>query len=188
MRSVNCLQSMVFLSGVDVHRDQGIVEQLNRSLTERLFGHLYALQMRLQDGESSLERVSRLLAVVEAMDGEVTQLTGKKPSEIIKAKKAIQKPSAPAVRPVGLKGQTLPSGVGVCYLHFPGDLDGGRRRATNPTWSLEGYRSGGTVTKPGEPVLYYLQDGSERGFVWEELLVEPPDTNYRLMGSSDIEA
>ena len=35
------------------------------------------------------------------------------------------------------------------------------------------------MTKPGEPVLYYLDSASQgpsRGFVREELLVVPPDT------------
>ena len=32
---------------VDIHRDQAIVERLNRTLAERLFGHQYAVEMRL---------------------------------------------------------------------------------------------------------------------------------------------
>ena len=32
------------------------------------------------------------------------------------------------------------------------------------------------MTKPDKPVLYYLQDGPPRGFVREELLVVPLDT------------
>ena len=32
------------------------------------------------------------------------------------------------------------------------------------------------MTNPGEPVFYYLEDGPQRGFVREELLVVPPDT------------
>jgi len=32
---------------VDVHRDQAIVERFNRTLAERLFGHQYAVEMRL---------------------------------------------------------------------------------------------------------------------------------------------
>ena len=70
-------------------------------------------------------------------------------------------------RPVGLKEQKLPPGVGVCYLYQPGELEGGRRRATNPVWSLE---------VSGEPVVYYLENGPQRDFVREELLVVPPDT------------
>jgi len=32
------------------------------------------------------------------------------------------------------------------------------------------------VTKPDDPVLYNLHDGPKRGFVREELLVVPPNT------------
>ena len=33
---------------VDIHRDQAIVERFNRTLAERLFGHQYAVEMRLR--------------------------------------------------------------------------------------------------------------------------------------------
>ena len=62
------------------------------------------------------------------------------------------------------------------YLYQPGELEGGRRRATDPVWSLTVYQLGRSVTKPDEPVLYYLQDGPPRGFAREELLVVPLDT------------
>ena len=121
--------------------------------------------------------MARLPSVVGALNGEVNRLTGKKPSDAIKAKTMAQKPSSVVPdRPVGLKEQRLPSGVGVRYLYQPGELEGGRRRATDPVWSLEVCRLGRSVTKPDEPVLYYLQDGQPRGFVREELLVVPPDT------------
>ena len=162
---------------VDIHRDQGIVERFNRTLAERLFGHQYAQEMRLLEGERSSEWVARLPAVIAALNSEETRLTSKKPKDAIKAKSVTQKPSSTVPgRPVGSKEQKLPSGVGVRYLYQPGELEGGRRRATDPIWSLEVYQLGRSVTKPGEPVLYYLQDGPERGFVREELLVVPPDT------------
>ena len=71
---------------VDIHRDQGIVERFNRTLAERLFGHQYAQERRLPSGERSTEWVKRLPSVVTALNGEVTRLTGKKPSDAIKAK------------------------------------------------------------------------------------------------------
>ena len=109
----------------------------------------------------------------------MTRLTGKKPFDAIKAKTLTQKPSSLVPgRPLGLKEQKVPSGNGVRYLYQPGELEGGRRRATDPVWSLEVYRLGHSVTKPDEPVLYYLQgdDAPQRGFVREELLVVPSDT------------
>ena len=68
-------------SRVDIHRDQGIVERFNRTLAERLFGHQYAQEMRLPEGVRSTEWVARLPAVVAALNGEVTRLTGKRPKD-----------------------------------------------------------------------------------------------------------
>ena len=144
---------------VDVHRDQGIVERFNRTLAERLFGHQYAQEM-LQQLEPALARscewVARLPAVVAALNGEVTRLIGKRPSEAIRRKAVSARPAAPARRPVGFKEQKLPPGVGIRYLYQPGELEGGRRRATDPTWSLTVHRVERTVTKTGDPVMYYL--------------------------------
>ena len=168
---------------VDIHRDQAIVERFNRTLAERLFGHQYAVEMRLPEGQRSTEWVRRLPAVVAALNGEVTRLTGRRPVEAIKAKSVSQKPSSVVPgRTVGLKEQKLPPGAGVRYLYQPGELEGGRRRATDPVWSLQVYRLGRTMAKTGEPVVYYLDDGPQRGFVREELLVVPPDTQMPPAG------
>ena len=171
---------------VDVHRDQGIVERFNRTLAERLFGHQYAQEMLLAaqapataQAQWSSEWVARLPAVVAALNGEVTRLIGKRPSEAIRRKAVSARPAAPARRPVGFEEQKLPPGVGVRYLYQPGELEGGRRRATDPTWSLKVYRLERTVTKTGDPVVYYLDEPS-RGFVREELQVVPPDTQLPL--------
>ena len=74
--------------------------------------------MCLPSGQRSTEWVARLPSVVAALNGEVIRLTGKKPSDAIKAKTVVQKPSSVVPdRPVGLKEQRLPSGVGVRYLY-----------------------------------------------------------------------
>ena len=164
---------------VNIHRDQGIVERFNRTLAERLFGHQYAQEMRLPEGKRSTVWARRLPDVVSALNGEATRLTGKKPVDAIKATAVKHKQSAPAAagRAVGLKEQKLPSDVGVRYLYQPGELEGGRRRATDPVWSIQVYRLARSVAKTGEPMLYYLLDGPvARGFVKEELLVVPSDT------------
>ena len=158
------------------HRGQAVVERFNRTLAERLFGHQYAQELA-NPSTRSREWVARLPAVVAALNREVTRLTGKKPVDAIKLKSVAQKPSSTVPgRTVGLREQKLPSGVGVRFLYQPGELEGGRRRATDPVWSLAVYRLGRSVTKPGEPVLYYLHGGPARGFVREELLVVPRDT------------
>lgn len=161
---------------VNIHRDQGIVERFNRTLAERLFGHQYAKEL-VDPHSRSTEWVARLPAVVSALNGEVTRLIGKKPVDAIKFKRVTSKPSAVSRgRPVGLEEQRLPSDIDVRYLYQPGELEGGSRRATDPVWSLNVYHLDRSITKPDEPVLYYLDDGPSRGFVREELLMVPSDT------------
>ena len=102
----------------DIHRDQGIVERFNRTLAERLFGHQYAQEMKLPSGKRSTEWVKRLPSVVAALNGEVTRLTSKKPSDVIKALLcSLWTPSWPQ-----RAKQKVPSGVGVRYLYQPGEL------------------------------------------------------------------
>jgi len=164
---------------VDTHRDQGIVERFNRTLAERLFGAQYAQEMLLAARGSSArssEWVRALPDVVAALNDDVTRLTGKKPKDAIRASAVAHKPSAPASRPVGLKEPLLPSGTLVRYLYAPGELEGGRRRATDPVWSLTIHTVRNVVRQSSQPALYYLNEGPARGFVREELLIAPHDT------------
>ena len=80
---------------VDIHRDQAIVERFNRTLAERLFGHQYGVKMSLPEGQRSTAWVTRLPAVISALNNEVTSLTGKKPAVAIKEKYVSAKPSTP---------------------------------------------------------------------------------------------
>ena len=146
----------------DIHRDQAIVERFNRTLAERLFGHQYAVEMNLPSGRSTAW-VKRLPAVVSALNNEVTRLTGKKPAQAIKEKAASSKPATPYMRPVGVHEKKLPPQAHVRYLYYPGELEGGGRRATDPIWSLKVYTIQKVVTKPDAPVKYYLYDGLSGG-------------------------
>ena len=161
---------------IGIHRDQAIVERFNHTLAERFFGHQYAVEMRLPEGQRSTAWVERLPKVVSALNNEETRLTGKKPAIAIKDKAVYSKPSTPYSRPVGESEKILPSFVQVRYLYQPGELEGGSKRATDSIWSLKVYSIARSFTKPHQPVLYYLLDGPKRGFVREELLVVPPNT------------
>ena len=97
-----------------------------------------------------------------SLNKEVTQLTGQKLVEAIKEKTVPSKPSTPYLRPVGVNEKKLPSGLSVRYLYQPGELEGGRRRATDPIWSLKVYEIEKIMIKPNAPVLYYLFDGPKR--------------------------
>ena len=85
----------------------------------------------------------------------------------------------------------IPPLINVRYSYQPGELEGGTKRATDPIWSLKVYQVVENKTKPNEPVVYYLSDGPKRGFVSEELLVVPPNTQLPpacvWMPSSDIQ-
>ena len=157
----------------EIHRDQAIVERFNRTLAERLFGHQYAVEM-LHAGRSTVW-VKRLPDVVNALNNEVTSLIGKKPAVAIKEKEVSSLPTK-YNRPVGSTEKKLPPLINVRYLYQPGELEGGTKRATDPIWSLKVYQVVENRTKPDRPVVYYLSDGPKRGFVREELLVVPPNT------------
>ena len=157
----------------EIHRDQAIVERFNRTLAERLFGHQYAVEM-LHAGRSTVW-VKRLPDVVSALNNEVTSLIGKKPAVAIKEKEVFSLPTK-YNRPVGAAEKKLPPLINVRYLYQPGELDCGTKRATDPIWSLKVYQVVENRTKPDQPVVYYLSDGPKRGFVREELLVVPPNT------------
>ena len=160
----------------EIHRDQGIVERFNRTLAEHLFGHQYAVEMLLPEGKRSTEWVKRLPDVVAALNNEVTSLIGKKRTVAIKEKEVYSKPSTKYNRPVGAAEKKLPPLINVRYLYQPGELEGGTKRATDPIWSLKVYQVIENKTKPNEPVVYYLSNRPKRGFVREELLVVPPNT------------
>ena len=159
----------------NIHRDQAMVERFNRTLAETLFGYQYAVEMNMPSGRSTAW-VKRLPGVVSALNNEVTRLTGKQPSQAIKDKAVSAKPATPYMRPVGVNERKLPPLVNVRYLYYPGELEGGGRRATDPIWSLKVYNIKRVDTKPHEPVVYYLYDGPKREFVREELMVVPPGT------------
>ena len=63
------------------------------------------------------------------------------------------------------------------YLLQPGEEHNDqRRRATDRIWSKGTYRLREIAENPGNHVMYYLRDGSERAFVSEELMLIPEDT------------
>ena len=162
---------------VNIHRDQATVERFNRTLAERLFGYQYAVELNMKNAsQRSTEWVKRLPEVVSALNNEVTRLIGKKPAQAIKKESVSSKPSTPYSRPVGLNEKKLPPQVNPKYLYQPGELERGGKRATDPIWSLKVYNIEKVVAKPKELVIYYLFDGPKRGFVREELIVVPPDT------------
>ena len=163
------------------HRSQAFVERANRTLSERLFSHQYAQEM-VKDGRSR-KWVKRLPLVLKAMNSEPTRVIGKDPSSALGMGKVGVK-GGKYKRPVGFQEVRLPPSVLVRYLYAPGEGEGGeRRRATDPIWSLGVYYLSRSVVSSDQPVLYYLSTGApKRGFVREELLVVPSDTELPPKG------
>ena len=69
----------------------------------------------------------------------------------------------------------LPSGSSVRYLYQPGELEGGRRRATDPIWSLKVYEIEKIVIKPNAPVIIICLTAQNAGLsvksCWLSLLI-----------------
>jgi len=155
---------------VDINRDQAIVERFNRTLAERLFGHQYAVEIRLLEGQRSSKWVVWFPSVVSALNGEVTRLTGKKPADATKEKAVYSKTCDFLPQTCWGERITAPLCGGWSHLYQPDELEGERRV----------YHIEKPITKPNEPILYYLHNGHKRDFVREELLVVPAETGLTL--------
>ena len=142
----------------EIHRDQGIVERFNRTLAERLFGYQYAKEIDTK--KRNREWVKRLPDVIKALNKET-----KKPSPIITRK---------------VDTEICPH-ANVRYLYQPGELEGGgKRRATDPIWSVDIHKINYHIITQGIRVYYLEKPAPQRGFVKEELLIVPADTHTRM--------
>ncbi len=157
-----------------LHRDQAIVERFNRTLAERLFGYQYAKEF-IQE-KRSREWVKRLPSVVAALNNEITRTINMKPNIAIKKKYIPEQPQRVSTQP-------LLGDVTVRYLYEPGELEGGKRRATDPIWSVTTHKIS-TITRSENskgisrrPPIYRLDSTApQRGFTREQLQVIPDDT------------
>ena len=63
----------------------------------------------------------------------------------------------------------------VRYLYQAGELEGyqykgeRRKRSTNPIWSVDVHKTKDRYIQKHQPMLYYLDDGPKRYFIFEEL-------------------
>jgi len=113
--------------------------------------------------------VKRLPEVVSALNNEVTSLIGMKNRRRHQRKSCLCKAIHTLFQACWRKGKITP-------LPCPSSLSLLLKRATDPIWSLKVYSIERSFTKPEQPVFYYLCDGPKHGFVGEELLVVPPNT------------
>ena len=104
--------------------------KFNRILAARLFRHQYAVEMRLSVSQRSSGGATSRCG--PTLNCEVTRLTSKKPGEAIKEKAVYSKPATSCVRLVGRCEKRIPFSAVVRYLYQPGELEGGRKRASDP--------------------------------------------------------
>ena len=132
------------------HRAQGIVEQFNRTQSEKLFSHQYTQEITNKDARSK-EWVKKLPRIIKVLNDGETRLIGLKPKDAIKAKSVKQNPAAPAHR-LGEKRENKIAG------EAPGDTENDTRRwATDPIWSIKSYIIKNVIVVENQPVLYYLE-------------------------------
>ena len=143
----------------EIHRDQALVERFNRTLAERLFGYQYAKELE-NPHKRNREWVKRLPEVIKAINSE----TKKTPPV---------KQNQPAGKPI------CPDSA-VRYLYQPGEQEGGQRRATDPIWSVSIHKISHHIVLQGIRVYYLMPPAPQRGFVTEELLIVPADTQTRM--------
>ena len=140
-------------------------------MAERLFGYQYWKELE-NPSQRNREWTQRLPQVITALNNEEARVIGMKPKEAIKKKEVEHKSPVRSSRAVFPKEKKL-GNVTVRHLYQPGELEGGSKRATDPNWSLKTYQIQSSISKKGQPILYYLHGGPKRGFVKEELLIVP---------------
>ena len=113
--------------------------------------------------------------IVNKVNNTVLSMIGMKPKDAIKLDTIPLDKKYP-------KETILPVDGLYRYLYQLAEQHGDQKRgATDLIWSKNMYRLDRIVQDPGNRVLYYLQDGPDRAFVREELMLvsedtqEPPD-------------
>ena len=136
--------------------------------------------MRLPSTERCRAWVKNLPIFLIELDNSVTRLLGISPAEARKKEHVFAKASKSWKGPIRFNEPKLSHDVLVRYLLNPGELEGGRRRATDCNWSPQIYHIRKFLVQKNQPVLYWLVDdesnGSKRSFVREKLQIIPSDT------------
>ena len=65
-------------------------------------------------------------------------------------------------------------------MHQQGELEGGKRRATDPLWSVDIHKIDHHIITHGIRVYYLKAQAPKRDFVKEEQLIVPDDTMTAL--------
>ena len=143
------------------HTHTAFVEAFNKELAKLLFKLMDAQD--LQDPET-------VSTIWVKMNNTKSSMIDMRPKDAIKLDTAPLDKTYP-------EENVLPENGLYRYLYQPGEQHGHQKRgATDFIRSKNTYRLDRIVQEPGNHVLYYLQDGSDRAFVREELVHIPEDT------------
>jgi len=154
------------------HKHQCIVERFNRTLAKKLFKVQDAIEMISK--MKNTKWVDNLQPVVDYLNNSVTRLIGMTPAIAIQKDVVFALPSKIRKnRLVGHDEICLPAGTLVRYLL---DYKSGKRRTTDPIWSLDIFPIESITVTNGQPVMYRLVDGPKKIFIREELMPVPNDT------------
>ena len=168
----------------------GIVERFNRTLQEWAFFIQDGIEMRLPPTKRCRVWIKNLSIFLIELDNSVTRLLGISPAEARKKEHVFAKPSKSRKGPIGFDEPRLSHDVLVRYLLKPGELEGGRKCATDCNWSPQIYHIRESLVQKNQPILYWLIDGEgngpKRSFVREKLQIIPPDTITTTMGAYEL--
>ena len=101
---------------------------------------------------------------------------------------AIKKASIPKMEIQGISQKDFPrnasvsqpilgSNVTIRYLYEPGELESGKKRATDPIWSVTAHKISTITRSTGRPAIYKLDSTApQRGFTRQQLQIIPEDT------------
>ena len=112
--------------------------------------------------------------IVNKMNNTVSSMIGMRPKDAIKLDTVPRDKTYPKETPIPEDGLYR-------YFYQPGEQHGDQKiQATDLIWSKNTYRLDRIVQDPGNPVLYYFQDGPDRAFLREELMHVSEDTEVPL--------
>ena len=153
------------------HTHTAFVEAFNKELAKLLFKIQDAQELQDPD-KPSKTWVKYLQTIVKKMNNTETSMIGMKPKDAIKLKEV------ELVKSEEFKDEKVLNESGLYrYLLQPGEEHSDqRKRATDFIWSKTSYRLDKIVQEPNNRILYYLQNGPNRSFVSEELMLIPENT------------
>ncbi|PKK59160.1 hypothetical protein RhiirC2_720015 [Rhizophagus irregularis] len=139
-------------------RSVAIAERDHQEFEKYAYFWQDAVDFHLPLSDRSRAWVKGLLINDDIYNNTPTQLIGMSSHKAVKlalkGKKIITRPSVKHRRPVGYNEPFLPSYMEVCHLLEPGELEGGRRRATDCNWSPKVFTIDSYLIKENQPILY----------------------------------